>query len=448
MITIFKGDDTGGIFGRRVLLTIESEVSLAGCSCDFVLHGITKRIDAPITPGETYELVYTHEETDTMPLGVSRARVVIVDASGRRSTVSNTHRVLVTDVVADILPESSVSVSLHALQIEDIEGLGDALDGKQKKLTAGQNITIADDGTISASGGGGGGAVDSVNGQTGAVVLTGADIQTSGDDEESLADKVVTLGTELGSHTADVDNPHSVSARQVGAYTSEEVDDRLELKQDALTEGQIAVMDGGPYLPATPSEQVEGSFDVPAGTLQNISASSGDFGDSLSKGGNEVATEEQVEAVSSKVDEIKSTVSTDNRFLVNDTTAAIQTREDEDAEWTNEIRVDKGYDALQGSTMVKLDKSVQTVTVAGGTLTVELPNTVDRTVGDLCLYVNNTSPTATVTMTFPAGVTVYKSKGGDDPKAAAQAGGVTAYYFTEIPGGAWRVMRDELEVAT
>lgn len=160
----------------------------------------------------------------------------------------------------------------------------------------------------------------------------------------------------------------------------------------------------------------------------------------------DAATPEQVDAVSDKVDEIKSAVSTDNRLLVDDTTATVQTREDEETEWSDEIRLDKGYDAVQGETMVKLDKSVQTVTVAGGTLTVELPDAVGGTVRDLCLYVNNTSPTEAVTLNFPTGVTAYKTKGGDDPKAAAQAGGLTAYYFTEIPGGAWRLFRDELEV--
>lgn len=61
--------------------------------------------------------------------------------------------------------------------VEAIGGLDAWLVGK---LIAGSNITLQvdDDGviTISASGGGGGGAVDSVNGQTGVVVLAAADV--------------------------------------------------------------------------------------------------------------------------------------------------------------------------------------------------------------------------------------------------------------------------------
>nr|DAJ46042.1 MAG TPA: hypothetical protein [Caudoviricetes sp.] len=52
-----------------------------------------------------------------------------------------------------------------------------ATAGLQPKLTAGANITISEDNVISATGGGtGGGAVDSVNGKTGAVVLTSEDV--------------------------------------------------------------------------------------------------------------------------------------------------------------------------------------------------------------------------------------------------------------------------------
>lgn len=327
-------------------------------------------------------------------------------------------------------------------------------------------------------GGGGGGAVSSVNDKTGAVVLTGKDIKTSDDpDAYTITDKIDSDFETLMEHIGSENNPHNVTAEQVGAATKGDLIVRLDLVGDgSATSPYVIQLDGGvqtfdqikvfaetrnavirhgqgtyrvTYIGAT-----EMMWDV-TGMMQG-NVLTGQIHIFYQDGATVVqrvepkvlATKPMVDAVDDKVDEIKSTVSTDNRFLVNGTTAAIQTRESEDAEWTDEIRIDKGYDALQGSTMVKLDKSVQTVTVAGGTLTVELPDAVEGTVRDLCLYVNNTTSASEVTITFPTGITVYKSKGGDNPKMNAQAGGITAYYFTEMPGEGWRVVRDELEVAT
>ena len=162
--------------------------------------------------------------------------------------------------------------------------------------------------------------------------------------------------------------------------------------------------------------------------------------DSITKGNKEVATEEQVEAVSAKVDALKDAVNENNRILVSDTTAAIQTRADESEEFADEIRVDKGYDALTGDTVVKLDKSVQTVTVRGSNLEIVLPDAVPGTVRDFCVYANN-SGDADTALTFPPG-TYY----GDDPNGAvAKAGKVTGIYLSEIPNGVWTLCIRELE---
>lgn len=56
----------------------------------------------------------------------------------------------------------------------------------QRKLIAGDGITISESNVISATGGSGGGAVTSVNGNTGAVVLTGDNIMTASDSTTSL----------------------------------------------------------------------------------------------------------------------------------------------------------------------------------------------------------------------------------------------------------------------
>lgn len=107
-----------------------------------------------------------------------------------------------------------------------------AWNAKQGKLTAGTNITIDANNVISAAGGSGGGAVDSVNGKTGAVVLTASDLgayvkPTNGIPKTDLASAVRTSldkadtalqsapVTSVNSKTGAV----SLTASDLGAYT-------------------------------------------------------------------------------------------------------------------------------------------------------------------------------------------------------------------------------------
>lgn len=70
----------------------------------------------------------------------------------------------------------------------DVSGLSEAIDDRVAALlVAGANVTLTYDDTantltIASSGGGGGGAVDSVNGETGDVVLSAADVGALPDD--------------------------------------------------------------------------------------------------------------------------------------------------------------------------------------------------------------------------------------------------------------------------
>lgn len=71
----------------------------------------------------------------------------------------------------------NASLADYAKTADVTAEISTATAGLQPKLTAGANITISEDNVISATGGGGtGGAVDSVNGKTGTVVLSGEDI--------------------------------------------------------------------------------------------------------------------------------------------------------------------------------------------------------------------------------------------------------------------------------
>ncbi len=97
-----------------------------------------------------------------------------------------------------------------------------AIDAKianlQPKLTAGEGITISTDNVISASGGSGGGAVDSVNGKTGTVVLTGEDIKTSSSAESATI--ASTLNSFAGVVAGKQDEITSSTALTVASLTA------------------------------------------------------------------------------------------------------------------------------------------------------------------------------------------------------------------------------------
>lgn len=80
-----------------------------------------------------------------------------------------------------------------------INGAGYITDAGVTQIVAGTNVTISPvDGTgvvtINATGGGGGGAVDSVNGQTGDVVLDAADVGAATAAQGALADSALQPG--------------------------------------------------------------------------------------------------------------------------------------------------------------------------------------------------------------------------------------------------------------
>ncbi len=97
MLRVFKGDDTAFAGASTLRVTIGTALPLAGCTADFELCGVVKRI--PDVSTGTFEVDYTAEETAAMPLGVHFAAVRVYDPQGRRRTSVNTLRVEVTDRV-------------------------------------------------------------------------------------------------------------------------------------------------------------------------------------------------------------------------------------------------------------------------------------------------------------------------------------------------------------
>lgn len=117
VILLFKGDDTGGSFGRTVsfVVSVEAGASMDGCHAEFEYAGIVKEIAPPIVDGETRTIEYSAEETAKMPLGAGRGVLRVIDAGGKVRTATNTLPVMVTDCVPLAYPgESVISVTFKA----------------------------------------------------------------------------------------------------------------------------------------------------------------------------------------------------------------------------------------------------------------------------------------------------------------------------------------------
>ena len=142
-LIIFKGDDTGGTFGRPLLFKIEvgEGVSLDGCRAEWEFDGIIKRFDAPLIPGEVLEVFYSHNETRCMELGVRYGTFRIIDAAGKVRTFTNTKPVEVTNNAARCYPGSSAASVV-------VNGIGDMKHSEFADLEEKEGMTLNEVGSM------------------------------------------------------------------------------------------------------------------------------------------------------------------------------------------------------------------------------------------------------------------------------------------------------------
>ena len=142
-LVIFRGDDTGGVFGRRLAFTIEAGdgVDLSGCRAEWIFDGIVKTFAAPIIPGEVREVFYSHNETRCMALGVRYGTFRIIDAAGKVRTLTNTKPVEVTNDAARCYPGASdASFVVH--------GIGDMKHSEFADLEEKEEMTLKEVGSM------------------------------------------------------------------------------------------------------------------------------------------------------------------------------------------------------------------------------------------------------------------------------------------------------------
>ena len=154
---------TTGLSGKQNKLTAGSGITISDTNV------ISATVSSPVDSvnGKTGTVVLSGEDIRLHPTVEDYVYPAVSD---------------VIDTISDYLPDG---VS-YDNKLVDNSSLSTHLATYQPKLTAGEGITISSENVISATGSSGGGAVTSVNGNTGAVVLTGDNIMTASDSTTSL----------------------------------------------------------------------------------------------------------------------------------------------------------------------------------------------------------------------------------------------------------------------
>ena len=145
MITLFKGDDTGGMLGKSVVVEITTEYDLSNCSVIFNYQGVERRW-TNVKSGDRREVFFSHNETARMSVGTFKAVIIAVDAAGKVRTITNSLPIKVSTNLAECYGDNVAQVTIGTTANWD-SITGKPFDGKTVSLSTDDDI-IAAVGTI------------------------------------------------------------------------------------------------------------------------------------------------------------------------------------------------------------------------------------------------------------------------------------------------------------
>ena len=145
MITLFKGDDTGGTLGKSVVVEITTEYDLSNCSVIFNYQGVERRW-TDVKSGDRREVFFSHNETARMSVGTFKAVIIAVDAAGKVRTITNSLPIKVSTNLAECYGDNVAQVTIGTTVKWD-SITGKPFDGKTVSLSTDDDV-IAAVGTI------------------------------------------------------------------------------------------------------------------------------------------------------------------------------------------------------------------------------------------------------------------------------------------------------------
>ena len=154
MITLYRGDDTGGQLGKNVKIAFHCDdaVDMDGVIVHFSLLDVITKEWTNVHDGDILELSVTHEQSRRLPLGSLFGKIWGEDPSGRVRTFANRLPIIVTNDLrkvygSDGLDSQDIHVyspvgwdaiankpTLFPSKIELVDGLPEALDGVVKSV--------------------------------------------------------------------------------------------------------------------------------------------------------------------------------------------------------------------------------------------------------------------------------------------------------------------------
>lgn len=111
MLTLFKGDDTGGMLGKHLVLHIETPFDLTGCVVIFNYQGITRRFEN-VHDGDDIELFFSHNDTMKMSVGTFKAVLIAIDNAGKIKTLENALPIRVTTNLRECYGDETATIRI------------------------------------------------------------------------------------------------------------------------------------------------------------------------------------------------------------------------------------------------------------------------------------------------------------------------------------------------
>ncbi len=124
-IVLFRGDDTDFVGNQQIVVELQTELDISGCSAHFKFLDFSQDF-ATIPDDKRLFLVFPAESTKDFPLGAMDGELWLVDAEGKRRTIANRIHIVVTKCVDEAYDNDSeqaitVVINSNSLKWENIE---------------------------------------------------------------------------------------------------------------------------------------------------------------------------------------------------------------------------------------------------------------------------------------------------------------------------------------